>query len=98
MYSSFIADAKNAHKALHEKLTNMFLRIDQLKDTTDKWLEYIVEYDEKMKLRDEKRKTFDHYDEKMGNLYEERQKIIAKEIYLMKKEEKYMRNIKKYQE
>ena len=55
MYSSFIADEKNAHKALHEKLTNMFLRIDQLKDTTDKWLEYIVEYDEKMKLRDEKK-------------------------------------------
>ena len=40
MYSKFITDAQKAHKALDEKLNNMFLRIDKLKETTDKWLEY----------------------------------------------------------
>ena len=55
--------------------------------------------DEKMKLREEKRKTFDHYDEKMGDLYEERQKIFAKgDEPSEKEEEKFIRNIKKYKD
>ncbi len=52
-----------------------------------------------MKLREEKRKTFDHYDEKMGDLYEERQKIFAKgDEPSEKEEEKFIRNIKKYKD
>ena len=99
MYSKFMQDATNAHKALHDKLTNMFMRVEQLKETTNKWTEHCTTVDEKMKLREEKRKTFDHYDEKMGTLYEDRQKIIAKgDIPSDKEDEKYMRNIKKYQD
>ena len=99
MYSKFMQDATNAHKALHDKLTNMFMRVEQLKETTNIWTEHCTTVDEKMKLREEKRKTFDHYDEKMGTLYEDRQKIIAKgDIPSDKEDEKYMRNIKKYQD
>ena len=99
MYSKFMLDTTNAHKALHDKLTNMFSRVEQLRGAMDKWTEYSTTVDEKMKLREEKRKTFDHYDEKMGDLYEERQKIIAKgNIPDEKDEEKYMRNIKKYKD
>ena len=99
MYTKFITDARNAHKALDEKLNNMFLRIDKLKETTGKWLEYSVTVDEKMKLREEKRKTFDHYDEKMGDIVEDRHKTLAKGKTIdEKEEEKYWRNIKKYQD
>ena len=99
MYSKFMTDATNAHKALHDKLTNMFMRIEQLKEIMNKWTEHCTTVDEKMKLREEKRKTFDHYDEKMGDLYEDRQKIFAKgNTPDEKDEEKYMRNIKKYQD
>jgi hypothetical protein len=52
-----------------------------------------------MALREDKRKLFDHYDEKMGDLYEERQKIFAKGKEPSEKDdEKFNRNIKKYQE
>ena len=99
MYSKFITDAQKAHKALDEKLNNMFLRIDKLKETTDKWLEYCTTVEEKMKLRDDKRKTYDHYDEKMGDLSKDRQKIIAKgNVPDEKEEEKYERNIQKYKD
>ena len=99
MYSKFITDAQKAHKALDEKLNNMFLRIDKLKETTDKWLEYCATVEEKMKLRDDKRKTYDHYDEKMGDLSKDRQKIIAKgNVPDEKEEEKYERNIQKYKD
>ena len=99
MYSKFMLDTTNAHKTLYDKLTNMFSRIEQLKGTIDKWVEYCSKVDEKLKFREEQRKDFDHYDEKMGDLYEERQKIIAKgNIPDEKNEEKYMRNIKKYKD
>ena len=50
MYTKFITDARNAHKALDEKLNNMFLRIDKLKEQTGKWLEYAVTVDEKISI------------------------------------------------
>ena len=78
MYHKFITDVVLAHKAFNEKLTNMFQRVESLKGDTDKWTKNCSTVDEKINFREEKRKTFDHYDEKMGDLYEERQKIFAK--------------------
>lgn len=99
MYSKYMLDVTNAHKALNEKLINMFTRVDGLKETMVKWTENSTTVDEKMNKREEKRKTFDHYDEKMSELYEDRQKIIAKgDTPDEKDEERYVRNIKKYQD
>jgi len=99
MYHKFITDVVLAHKALHEKLTNMFHRVESLKGDTDKWTKNCSTVDEKINLREEKRKNFDHYDEKMGDLYEERQKMFAKGDFPDEKdEEKYLRNIKKYKD
>ena len=99
MYSKYMSDVTNAHKALNEKLINMFTRVSSLKEMMEKWTKNSSTVDEKIKLREEKRKTFDHYDEKMSDLYEERQKIIAKGNEPDEKdEERFMRNIKKYQD
>ena len=99
MYNKFITDVVTRHKSLNEKLMNMFTRIEGLKEEMEKWTKNCSTVDEKMKIREEKRKDFDHYDEKMGDLYEERQKIFAKGKEPDEKdEEKFRRNIKKYKD
>ena len=99
MYNKFITDVVTRHKSLNEKLMNMFTRIEGLKEEMEKWTKNCSTVDEKMKIREEKRKDFDHYDEKMGDLYEERQKIFAKgKEPDEKEEERFRRNIKKYKD
>ena len=97
-YYQFMSNVVGAHKALNEKLLNMFSRVDQLKNTMSKWTENCTSVDGKINLREEKRKNFDHYDEKMAEMLQERNKIISKgKIPGEKDDEKYVRNIKKYQ-
>ena len=99
MYHKFITDVAIAHKNLNEKLMNMFQRIENLKGETEKWTKNCSTVDKIISFREEKKKTFDHYDEKLGNLYEERQKIFDKGNSLNEKDEKkYIRNIKKYKD
>ena len=97
-YFQFMSNVVGAHKALNEKLSNMFLRMDNLKKNMSNWSKNCESVDSKLTLREEKRKTFDHYDEKMGELLEERNLIITKgKIPSEKDDEKYVRNVKKYQ-
>lgn len=97
-YFQFMSNVLGAHKALKDKLLAMFLRVDHLKSSMAKWTEHCTSVDGKLSLREEKRKTFDHYDEKMEEMLEERNKIIIKgKIPSEKDDEKYVRNIKKYQ-
>ncbi len=97
-YFQFMTNVVGAHKALKEKLLNMFTKLEHLKSSMDKWTEHCSSVDGKLALREEKRKNFDHYDEKMGELVEERNKMISKgKIPGEKDDEKYTRNIKKYQ-
>ena len=98
-YFQFMSNVVGAHKALNEKLLNMFSRMDNLKTSMSKWTENCESVDSKLALREEKRKTFDHYDEKMGELYEDRSKDFSKgEMPSEKDEEKFWRNVKKYQD
>jgi hypothetical protein len=93
-----MSNVVGAHKALNEKLLNMFSRMDNLKTNMSKWTENCESVDSKLALREEKRKSFDHYDEKMAELLDERNKIISKgKVPSDKDEEKYVRNVKKYQ-
>ena len=97
-YFQFMTNVVGAHKALNEKLLNMFTKLEHLKSSMDKWTEHCSSVDGKLALREEKRKNFDHYDEKMGELIDERNKMITKgKIPGEKDDEKYIRNIKKYQ-
>ena len=97
-YFQFMSNVVGAHKALNEKLLNMFSRMDNLKANMSKWTENCESVDSKLALREEKRKTFDHYDEKMAELLDERNKIISKgKVPSDKDDEKYVRNVKKYQ-
>ena len=97
-YYQFMSNVVGAHKALNEKLLNMFSRIENLKTSMNKWTENCASVDTKINLREEKRKNFDHYDEKMAEMLEERNKIISKgKVPSEKDDEKYVRNIKKYQ-
>ena len=99
IYYKYMSDVKGAHKALSEKLNNMFLRVEGMNEAMEKWNKNCKTVDEKIKLREEKRKTFDHYDEKMGELYEDRSKDFSKgEMPSEKDEEKFWRNVKKYQD
>ncbi len=97
-YFKFISNVASAHKALNDKLVSMFSKIEQLKSSISRWTENCISVDTKIALREEKRKNFDHYDEKMAEMLEERNKIILKgKIPNEKDDEKYVRNIKKYQ-
>jgi hypothetical protein len=97
-YFQFMTNVARAHKALNDKLLNMFTKLGNLKSSMNKWTEHCSSVDGKLSLREEKRKNFDHYDEKMAELLEERNKIIIKgKIPGEKDEEKFTRNLKKYQ-
>ena len=97
-YFQFMSNVAAAHKALSSKLLNMFNKTEQLKSSMDKWTENCSSVDGKLSLREEKRKIFDHYDEKMAEMIDERNKLIVKgKIPSEKDDEKYFRNIKKYQ-
>ena len=97
-YFQFMTNVTGAHKALVDKLLKMFTKIGQLQTSMNKWTEHCTSVDGKLEVREEKRKTFDHYDEKMAEMLEERNKILMKgKVPSEKDDEKYFRNIKKYQ-
>ena len=97
-YFQFMSNVSSAHKALHDKLLNMCTKLEHLKGSMSRWMEHCSSVDGKLSLREEKRKAFDHYDEKMAELLDERNKLINKgKIPGEKDDEKYVRNVKKYQ-
>ena len=97
-YFEFMTNVVGAHKALIDKIVKMFTKMEQLQSSMNKWTEHCTSVDGKLEIREEKRKTFDHYDEKMAEMLEERNKILMKgKTPSEKDDEKYVRNIKKYQ-
>ena len=52
-YYQFMTNVVGAHKALNEKLLNMFSRIENLKISINKWTENSTSVDEKINLREE---------------------------------------------
>ena len=97
-YSQFMGNIISAHKALSEKLTNMFNKIEELKITLNKWTEHSKIIETKCNMREKTRKDFDHYDEKMGELFEQRNKIITKgKIPTENDNKNFARNLQKFQ-
>ena len=52
IYYKYMSDVKGAHKALSEKLNNMFLRVEGMNETMEKWNKNCKTVDEKIKLRE----------------------------------------------
>lgn len=97
-YSQFMGNVVSAHKTLNDKLRNMFTQIEKLKNEMLKWNQHTQNVENLISQREGKRKEYEHYDEKMTELYEERNKIITKgKIPNDKENEKYIRNIQKFQ-
>ena len=73
----------------------MFTKLEQLKSSMDKWTEHCSSVNGKLALREEKRKNFEYYDKKIGELIEKRNEMIIKgKIPWEKDDKKYVRNIK----
>ena len=77
-YYAFIDDVSNAHKALENEYSNCKDLIYKIAQDTVKWDSCFAEIESLMKQRSEKRKTYDHYDEKMEKLVKERNERFAK--------------------
>ena len=73
-----MSNFSSVHKALYEKLLNMCARLEHVKGSMSKCMYYSSSVDGKLSLREEKRKIFDHYDEKMAELLDKRNKLINK--------------------
>jgi hypothetical protein len=97
-YFEFMSNVAKAHKALNEKLTNMYAKLRQLKYSVNKWTELCSSIDGKLSSIEEKRKIVDHDDGKMAELLKERNQLISKGKSPGKKDnEKYVKIAKKYQ-
>ena len=77
-YYAFIDDVSNAHKALENEYSNCKDLIYKIAQDTIKWDTCFTEIDTLIKQRSEKRKAYDHYDEKMEKLVKERNERFAK--------------------
>ena len=97
-YFEFMSNVAKAHKALNEKLTNMYTKLRQLKYSVNKWTEHCSSIDGNLSSIEEKRKIVDQDDRKMAELLKERNQLISKGKSPGKKDdEKYMKIAKKYQ-
>jgi hypothetical protein len=97
-FFQFMTNVASAHKALNDKLSNMFTKLGNLKSSMNKWTQYCSSVDGKISQREEKRKKFDYYDEKMAEIMNERNKIITKgKVPGEKDDDKLLRNAEKYQ-
>jgi len=97
-YYQFISNVIGAHKNFSSKLIKMFSELENMKEFTNEWNENSSSVDAKLSFREEKRKNYDHYDKKLAELLEERNKIISEGRMPEKKDDdKLLKYIKKFQ-
>lgn len=97
-YSNFMHNVVQAHKALLQKIVCMQSELTKLSNISNKFIDQFNEIDGKLEVRKEKRKDYDHYDEKMEELTKDRNKTLSKgKTPSESDEERYTRNIEKFQ-
>ena len=97
-YYQFISNVIGAHKNFNSKLMTMLSDLENMKQLTNRWNDNSSSVDEKLALREEKRKNYEHYDKKLSELFEERNKIISEGRMPEKKDnDKLFNYIKKFQ-
>ena len=67
-----------AHKTLSPKLSVLFSQFTQLKNITNNWRHQINDINANCIAREEKRKVYEHYEEKLYELNTERMIDIKK--------------------
>lgn len=97
-YYQFISNVIGAHKNFSSKLIKMFSDLENMKEFTNEWNDNSSSVDAKLALREEKRKNYEHYDQKLAELFEERNKIISEgRMPAEKDDDKLLKYIKKFQ-
>jgi hypothetical protein len=97
-YYQFISNVIGAHKNFSSKLIKMLSELEKLKEFTNEWNDNSSSVDTKLAFREEKRKNYEHYDKKLAELFEERNKIISEGRMPEKKDDdKLFKYIKKFQ-
>lgn len=97
-YYQFISNVIGAHKNFSSKLMKMFSDIENMKEFTNEWNENSSSVEAKLAFREEKRKNYEHYDKKLSELFEERNKIISEGKMPEKQDDdKLIKYIKKFQ-
>ena len=97
-YYQFISNVIGAHKNFSSKLIKMFSELENMKEFTNEWNDNSSSVDAKLAFREEKRKNYEHYDKKLAELFEERNKIISEGRMPEKKDDdKLFKYIKKFQ-
>ena len=97
-YYQFLSNVIGAHKNFSSKLMKMFSELENMKEFTNEWNDNSSSVDAKLAFREEKRKNYEHYDKKLAELFEERNKIISEGRMPEKKDDdKLFKYIKKFQ-
>ena len=96
-FYGFIDDVCNAHKALEKAYVTCKEKIEKIGMDIACWDAAFQEVENNLKQREENRKVYDHYDEKMSKMVKERNEKFAKGRAETEKEiESFERNEEKF--
>ena len=97
-YCQFMHNITSAHKALTNKLIGLFNQFGQLRNSTNNWVKEINEVAAKCRQREECKKNYVHYENKLYELNTDRMKEIKKKNKISESDhERFIRNIGKFQ-
>ena len=97
-YSQFMHNITSAHRALTNKLIALFNQFGQLRNSTNNWIKEINEVAAKCRQREQCKKNYDHYENKLYELNVDRMKEIKKKNKISESDhERFIRNIGKFQ-
>ena len=97
-YFQFMHNITSAHKALADKLGILFNQFGQLTNMTNIWVKEMNEVIAKCRQREECRKNYEHYEQKLYELNTDRMKDIKKENKISESDhERFVRNVGKFQ-
>ena len=94
----FMHNVSSAHHALSEKLSLLFTQFAQIKNGTAIWVKELNEVINKIKLREQCLKKYNHYEKKLYQLNEDRMISVRKKNKISEADhERFIRNIGKFQ-
>ncbi len=97
VYTPFIVDLCNSHKNIENAYLNCCNALKTLQISNQEWDNLFNEVKSALQKREESRKIYDHYDEKMEKLVKDRNEKLQKRIEENPKDiEKFERNDGKY--
>ncbi len=85
----------NTHLSIINDINNLYKVISKLNSKTSEWDAIFVKAKESIKIREEKRKLFDHYEQKLLKIEEDNNKKKIKD-FIMRNKEKYNKASKEY--